>query len=90
MHRSARKRRRPPAPTPTTRPPLQTHTLKTHARHTRTHTTHNRECATVFKGKKIEKGIAFPTCVAPNAVVGHFSPLEGDATALKDGDLVKM
>ena len=25
-----------------------------------------RECANIFKGKKFEKGIAFPTCVAAN------------------------
>jgi methionine aminopeptidase len=25
-----------------------------------------RECANIFKGKQIEKGIAFPTCVSIN------------------------
>lgn len=25
-----------------------------------------RECAKSFKGKQIEKGVAFPTCVSPN------------------------
>merc|ERR1719473_1928043 len=28
-------------------------------------------------GKKIEKGVAFPTCVSVNELVGHFSPLKG-------------
>ncbi|KAI8465333.1 MAG: peptidase M24, structural domain-containing protein [Monoraphidium minutum] len=49
-----------------------------------------KEVQNIFKGKKFEKGIAFPTCVAANSVVGHFSPLSDDATAIKDGDLVKI
>jgi methionine aminopeptidase len=49
-----------------------------------------RECAKSFKGKQIEKGVAFPTCVSPNSIVGHFSPAADNPTALKDGDLVKM
>jgi methionine aminopeptidase len=45
----------------------------------------------VFKGKKIEKGVAFPTCVSANSVVGHMSPASADdAQALKAGDLVKV
>ena len=47
-------------------------------------------CAKVFKGKKIEKGVAFPTCVSPNSVVGHFCPLADDGTALAEGDVIKM
>lgn len=27
------------------------------------------------EGKKMEKGVAFPTCVSVNEIVGHFSPL---------------
>jgi len=48
--------------------------------------------ASVFKGKKIEKGVAFPTCVSPNSVVGHLSPLadDGQTPALKAGDVVKV
>jgi methionine aminopeptidase len=38
-------------------------------------------CAWQDKGKKIEKGIAFPTCISVNEILGHFSPLKGDATA---------
>ena len=49
-----------------------------------------RAVAKVFKGKTIEKGVAFPTCVSVNNVVGHFSPLSEDTSELKDGDLVKM
>jgi len=42
------------------------------------------------KDKKIEKGIAFPTCVTPNELLGHFSPLKGESKLLKDGDVVKI
>jgi curved DNA binding protein len=47
--------------------------------------------AKVFKGKKIEKGVAFPTCVSVNSVVGHFCPVSADdATELKEGDVAKI
>lgn len=42
------------------------------------------------KEKKIEKGVAFPTCVSMNELVGHFSPLRGESRQLKDGDIVKV
>lgn len=42
------------------------------------------------KAKKMEKGIAFPTCISVNEVVGHFSPLKGESKTLKAGDLVKI
>lgn len=50
------------------------------------------QCASVYKNakKKIERGIAFPTCVSVNNVVCHFSPLAGDEAALADQDLVKI
>lgn len=32
---------------------------------------HCRECAKSFKGKQIEKGVAFPTCVSPNRWAAH-------------------
>lgn len=32
-------------------------------------------------GKKIEKGIAFPTCVSVNNCVGHYSPLVSEDKA---------
>lgn len=40
--------------------------------------------------KKIERGVAFPTCISVNNIVCHFSPLGGDETVLEDGDVVKM
>eukprot|EP00931_Biecheleriopsis_adriatica_P069702 TRINITY_DN434_c0_g1_i2.p1 TRINITY_DN434_c0_g1~~TRINITY_DN434_c0_g1_i2.p1 ORF type:complete len:387 (-),score=126.46 TRINITY_DN434_c0_g1_i2:161-1321(-) len=41
-------------------------------------------------GKKIEKGIAFPTCISVNELVGHFSPLKGESKQLKNGDIAKV
>ena len=39
----------------------------------------------------LSAGIAFPTCVAVNHCIGHYSPLNSDPdTTLADGDLVKM
>lgn len=40
--------------------------------------------------KKIEKGIAFPTCISINEIVGHFSPLKGESRTIQNGDLVKI
>jgi curved DNA binding protein len=45
----------------------------------------------IFNKKKgMPKGIAFPTCLSANNTVGHYSPLPGEGTDLKDGDLVKI
>ena len=33
------------------------------------------QCQKVFKKKKYEKGIAFPTCISVNECVCHFAPL---------------
>lgn len=49
-----------------------------------------RETAAVYTKGKLEKGIAFPTCVSVNHCVGHFSPLPDDKTVLEEGDLVKV
>ncbi len=46
--------------------------------------------SSVYKTKKIEKGIAFPTCVSVNECVGHYSPLKTESKTLADGDTVKM
>lgn len=50
----------------------------------------NEKLATVYKGKKVEKGIAFPTCVSLNNCCGHFSPLKEDSIDLKEGDVCKI
>lgn len=42
------------------------------------------------KGRKIEKGIAFPTCISVNELLGHFSPMRGDSKPLKAGDVAKI
>jgi len=42
------------------------------------------------KARKIEKGIAFPTCVSVNEIAGHFSPMKGESKVLKAGDVVKV
>lgn len=37
------------------------------------------------------KGIAFPTCISVNNIVGHFCPAQkDDASVLKEGDVVKI
>ncbi|KAL3699035.1 hypothetical protein R1sor_017057 [Riccia sorocarpa] len=48
--------------------------------------------ANVFKHskKKIEKGVAFPTCVSLNNTVCHFSPLASDESVVSAGDIVKI
>ena len=49
------------------------------------------QCANVFKTKKIEKGVAFPTCVSINEIVCHYSPLASDdSIVVKEGDVVKV
>lgn len=40
--------------------------------------------------KKIERGVAFPTCVSVNNTVCHFSPLASDETVLEENDIVKI
>eukprot|EP00445_Apocalathium_hangoei_P001709 CAMPEP_0203860536 /NCGR_PEP_ID=MMETSP0359-20131031/12481_1 /ASSEMBLY_ACC=CAM_ASM_000338 /TAXON_ID=268821 /ORGANISM="Scrippsiella Hangoei, Strain SHTV-5" /LENGTH=391 /DNA_ID=CAMNT_0050777625 /DNA_START=66 /DNA_END=1241 /DNA_ORIENTATION=+ len=42
------------------------------------------------KDKKIEKGIAFPTCVSVNEVLGHYSPMKGESKTLQAGDVAKI
>eukprot|EP00475_Leptophrys_vorax_P036434 TRINITY_DN61570_c0_g1_i1.p1 TRINITY_DN61570_c0_g1~~TRINITY_DN61570_c0_g1_i1.p1 ORF type:complete len:391 (+),score=70.38 TRINITY_DN61570_c0_g1_i1:284-1456(+) len=48
--------------------------------------------ASVFKNakKKIERGVAFPTCVSVNNIVCHYSAPAGDETVLANGDMVKI
>jgi len=42
------------------------------------------------KSKKLERGIAFPTCISVNQICGHYSPCPDDSTSLKTEDLVKI
>lgn len=54
------------------------------------------KCGTIYqkkvRGKAIDKGVAFPTCVSLNECICHNSPLESDANSevLKEGDMVKL
>ncbi len=48
------------------------------------------QCGQVFKSKKMDKGVAFPTSVSVNECVSHNSPLKDDKETLKAGDLVKI
>jgi curved DNA binding protein len=41
-------------------------------------------------GRKMEKGIAFPTCISVNELLGHFSPMKGESRLLKAGDVAKI
>ena len=42
------------------------------------------------KSKKLERGIAMPTCISVNELCGHYSPCPDDSTKLKTEDLVKI
>eukprot|EP00353_Schmidingerella_taraikaensis_P011033 CAMPEP_0185579330 /NCGR_PEP_ID=MMETSP0434-20130131/14357_1 /TAXON_ID=626734 ORGANISM="Favella taraikaensis, Strain Fe Narragansett Bay" /NCGR_SAMPLE_ID=MMETSP0434 /ASSEMBLY_ACC=CAM_ASM_000379 /LENGTH=360 /DNA_ID=CAMNT_0028197329 /DNA_START=38 /DNA_END=1120 /DNA_ORIENTATION=+ len=42
------------------------------------------------KSKNLERGIAFPTCISVNNVMGHYSPLLDESTQLADGDVAKI
>lgn len=42
------------------------------------------------KSKNLERGIAFPTCISVNHVMGHYSPLGGESTQLVEGDIAKI
>jgi methionine aminopeptidase len=42
------------------------------------------------KSKKLERGIAFPTCISVNNICGHFSPMADESATLAEGDLAKI
>lgn len=60
----------------------------------------NEECGKLYnkrekgkdgkEGRKIEKGVASPTCISCNELAGHFSPLKGESQTLKAGDIAKI
>lgn len=53
----------------------------------------NEELLKVFnnkKSKKLERGIAFPTCISVNHVMGHFSPFADESAQLQEGDVAKI
>lgn len=42
------------------------------------------------KSKKLERGIAFPTCVSVNHLCGHYSPMADESSTLQEGDVAKI
>jgi methionine aminopeptidase len=42
------------------------------------------------KAKKLERGIAFPTCISVNNIFGHYSPMADESSALAEGDIAKI
>ena len=42
------------------------------------------------KSKKLERGVAFPTCISVNNILGHFSPLSDESMVLTEGDIAKI
>ena len=47
-------------------------------------------CGAIFKTKKIDKGVAFPTCISANEILCHYSPLATESKTLAAGDWVKI
>eukprot|EP01055_Gregarina_sp_Pseudo9_P001107 Gregarina_sp_Pseudo_9__1106@NODE_1720_length_1369_cov_16_693985_g1594_i0_p1_GENE_NODE_1720_length_1369_cov_16_693985_g1594_i0NODE_1720_length_1369_cov_16_693985_g1594_i0_p1_ORF_typecomplete_len403_score109_30Peptidase_M24/PF00557_24/8_9e35_NODE_1720_length_1369_cov_16_693985_g1594_i0201228 len=43
-------------------------------------------------GEKLKKGVAFPTCISVNEIIGHYSPMDEsqEPSHLKEGDVVKI
>eukprot|EP00456_Euglypha_rotunda_P040016 TRINITY_DN3086_c0_g1_i22.p1 TRINITY_DN3086_c0_g1~~TRINITY_DN3086_c0_g1_i22.p1 ORF type:complete len:467 (+),score=111.01 TRINITY_DN3086_c0_g1_i22:191-1402(+) len=50
----------------------------------------NQKTSKIYNKGKIEKGVAFPTAISVNNVVGHFSPAADHKAVFADGDLVKV
>lgn len=50
----------------------------------------SQRCSAIFKSRKVEKGVAFPTCVSVNEIICHASPLANESLTVKAGDWVKI
>ncbi len=51
------------------------------------------QCKTVFhskKTKKLRRGIAFPTSISVNHILGNYTPLPEESTTLEEGDVAKI
>jgi len=51
------------------------------------------ECLKVFhskKTKKLRRGVAFPTSISVNHILGNFSPLPEESVILEEGDVAKI
>jgi len=44
----------------------------------------------IYRTGKVERGVAFPTAISVNNIVGHFSPLPDNKATFASGDLVKI
>jgi curved DNA binding protein len=42
------------------------------------------------KAKKLERGVAYPTCINVNSITLNYSPLKDESTVLKEGDIAKL
>jgi len=42
------------------------------------------------KTKKFRRGVAFPTCVSVNHILGNYSPMPDESTKLEEGDVAKI
>jgi curved DNA binding protein len=42
------------------------------------------------KSKKLERGVAFPTCISVNNIFGHYSPMKDESSILSEGDVAKI
>lgn len=42
------------------------------------------------KAKKLERGIAFPTCICPNEITLNYSPLKDESRPIAEGDVLKI
>lgn len=53
---------------------------------------YERQTGNMYKNvkKKIERGVAFPTCISVNNTMCHFSPLASDESVMEEGDILKM
>jgi len=50
----------------------------------------NENVANMYNKAKVERGVAFPTCISVNHCVGHNSPLLDDGQILQAGDVLKI
>ena len=42
------------------------------------------------KTKKLERGVAFPTSISVNHIIGNYSPLKDESSKLVEGDIAKI
>lgn len=50
----------------------------------------DQQCASIYKTKKLLKGVAFPTNISVNNCVCHYSPYATESEVVKAGDILKI